>query len=389
MPRYVKQGRKDGSFRRKFPKHTAAQAQSFLARLSKEEFETVKHVAHHFQGNTNHFSPHLPKHASKKIKPSSYKYITNARNPYDLGRALQVEQVAHKQPHTETHLGGGLLEAFNSVGNYMWELYNPLPEPVKWAIDKYKHRDQSRKMTKQDRNNADLLTVAYKDQANREGEMDGFTRIPKYDTEYSTVWQGPDGNLSVAIRGSKSFTDWMYHDPKILMEGKPGESESESIQQYLIHIAKDNPDAELTVNSHSLSGSFVQNAFTQATPEEAEWLDHYDRLNMYNPGASPFVGTDDIKEFTEDPRVHLYLNRTDLISSAYNSVLPENYDRVTYGNPSYDPTEAHGVSQWGNQQPEEPAPEKPQEEGGFWSGVGEVVSAIGEVFHAANFAPDL
>ena len=71
MPRYVKQGRKDGSFRRKYPKHTAAQAQSFLSRLSKKEFETVKDIARHFQGQTNHLSPHLPKHAPKKIKPSS------------------------------------------------------------------------------------------------------------------------------------------------------------------------------------------------------------------------------------------------------------------------------------------------------------------------------
>ena len=43
-----------------------------------------------------------------------------------------------------------------------------------------------------------------------------------------------------------------------------------------------------------------------------------------------------------------------MISSAYNSVLPENYDRVTYGQAHYNPMDAHAVSQWGNQ----PQPDK-------------------------------
>ena len=346
MPKYVKSGRKKNSFRKRFTKLSLNDTHALLNRLGKEQFEVLKDIAQHFQGNTNKYSTHLPQRAQKKIKPSSYKFITEAKHPYQLGQILQFQNDQHHDHTSESHLGGGLLEAMNSVGNYAWELYNPLPNSVKSTIDKYYGRDISRKMTKEDRYNADLLTVAYKDQEQRVGEIDGYTRLPQYDTEYSTAWRSPKGEISVAIRGSKTFTDWLYHDPLILTRGMPGEDATNNIQQYLIEIAKQNPESDITVNSHSLSGSFVQNAFQQASPEDAEWLDHYTRLNLFNPGASPFVGTDDIKEFTTDPRVYLYLNRTDLISNAYNAVLPEGFSRASYGQPTYDPVTAHSVSQW-------------------------------------------
>ena len=390
MPRYTKQGRKGNSFRTRFKKWNTEQAQSVLSRLTEKEFQVIQDVARHFQGERNIYSPHLPVNHTKKVKPSSYGYIIGAEHGYDLAQGLEVERRAHADHTMDSHMGGGLLDAFNVVGNYVWELYNPLPEKVKWAAEKFMGRESSRSMTKADKNNADLVAEAYNGVGSRVSELDGYTRLPEYDTEYSSVWRDPQGNLSVAIRGSKSVTDFMYHDPQILFHGKPGDQETETIQQYLISVAKDHPDVDLTVNSHSLSGAFVQQAFQSASPEEAEWLDHYDRINQYNPGASPFVGTDDIKEFTADPRVYLYLNRTDMISSAYNSVLPENYDRVTYGQAHYNPMDAHAISQWGN----EPQPDKdslehdtpPTDDFNIMQSIME--GAMG-MFQDANMAPNL
>ena len=410
MPRYTKQGRKGNSFRKRFKKWSPAQAQSVLSRLSKEEFEVMKDVARHFKGDRNVYSPHLPVNHTKKIKPSSYGYIIGARHGYDLGKTIEAERRTHANHDIESHQGGGILEAFNVVGNYVWELYNPLPDSVKWAAEKFVGRESSRNMSKSDKNNADLVGEAYNDVGSRVDSLDGYTRLPEYDTKYSSVWKDQDGNLSVAIRGSKTFKDFMWQDPGILFHGKPDDRESETIQQYLISIAKDHPDVDLTVNSHSLSGAFVQQAFQSATPEEAEWLDHYHRINQYNPGASPFVGTDDIKEFTADPRVYLYLNRTDMVSSTYNAVLPDNYDRVTYGQSHYNPLDAHSIGQWSNQQQDpnslvhnEPTDDfnamhtvmeaaymqNNQDSGGFWSSVGNVVSGIADVFHDANMAPEI
>ena len=411
MPRYTKQGRKGNSFRSRFKKWNTDQAQSVLSRLSKEQFERLQDVARHFQGHRNVYSPHLPNNHTKKVKPSSYGYIVGAKHGYELGQTLEAERRAHANHHIDSHKGGGILEALNVVGNYAWELYNPLPDNFKWVAEQFMGRESSRNMTNTDRQNADLVGEAYNSVGSRVDSLDGYTRLPEYDTEYSSVWQDPQGNISVAIRGSKTFKDFMYQDPHILFHGKPDDQEAETIQQYLISVAKDHPDVDLTVNSHSLSGAFVQQAFQSASPEEAEWLDHYDRINQYNPGASPFVGTDDIKDFTADPRVYLYLNRTDLVSSAYNAVLPENYDRVTFGQAHYNPMDAHSITQWSNQeQPDKNSLEhasQPTEDfnamhsvmeaahlqdadsGGFWSGVGNVISGIADIFHTANMAPEL
>ena len=406
MPRYTKQGRKGNSFRARFKKWTPEQAQSVLSRLTKEEFQVIQDVASHFQGDRNQYSPHLPDSHTKKIKPSSYGYIVGAKHNYDLAQTIEAERRTHNNHHIESHAGGGILEGLNVVGNYVWELYNPLPENVKWAVDKFMGRESSRNMSQADKNNADLVGEAYNSVGSRVESMDGYTRLPEYDTEYSSVWQDKEGNLSVAIRGSKSFKDFMWHDPNILFHGKPEDQETETIQQYLISVAKDHPDVDLTVNSHSLSGAFVQQAFQSASPEEAEWLDHYNRINQYNPGASPFVGTDDIKEFTADPRVYLYLNRTDMVSSAYNAVLPENYGRVTYGQAHYNPMDAHTINQWSNTpQPDNNSLEasKPSEDfnamhtvmeqahtdSGFWSTVGNVVSGVVNFVQDANMAPNL
>ena len=230
MPRYTKQGRKGNSFRSRFKKWNPEQAQSVLSRLTKKEFQVVQDVARHFQGERNVYSPHLPVNHTKKIKPSSYGYIVGAKHKYDLGTTIEAERRAHANHHIESHMGGGILDAFNVVGNYVWELYNPLPDSVKWAAEKFMGRESSRNMSKADKNNADLVGEAYNSVGSRVDSLDGYTRLPEYDTEYSSVWQDPQGNLSVAIRGSKSFKDFMYQDPHILFHGKPGDQDTETIQ---------------------------------------------------------------------------------------------------------------------------------------------------------------
>ena len=136
---------------------------------------------------------------------------------------------------------------------------------------------------------------------------------------------------------------------------RPGDEETENIQAFLVKVAQENPDADLTVNSHSLSGSFIQNAFVSADPTESAWLDHYDRINMYNPGANAFAPMEDIKEFVADDRVHLFLNETDPISAAYAQAIDDNSkDRVVWGNGSYYPVAAHGYAQWQGEQTDKP-----------------------------------
>ena len=159
-----------------------------LSTLSYSEFNQIKDIAEHLQGYRNVYSDHLPERHPKKIKPSSYDALIDSENAYDFSKGLEAERRLHNDHKHEYHNGGGLLETLNVVGNYAWELYNPLPEPFKWVVDKFLHRDQSREMTQQDRENADILGDTYNSMSERSNTIDDFVRLPEYDTEYYTAY---------------------------------------------------------------------------------------------------------------------------------------------------------------------------------------------------------
>ena len=355
MVRYVKDGSKQSTFGKRFkPFKNHRTASTFLATLDPNQFSQLSHVAAHFGGSINHLSDKLPKHHSKKIKPSTWDFLSNASSPHEVGMALVAEMRGHDHPYSESHMGGGLLDGLNASAQYYYHYL--LDPPVDWIKDKMGYSDIKNKLTTMDQWNADTIGEAYKDEGERANVLhNGWTLLPQYEGEYTSVYKDPQtGDLHVAVRGSKTAKDWQYHDALIAGRNRPGEEETENIQAFLIKVAQENPDVHLTVNSHSLSGSFVQNAFVTADPTEDAWLDHYDRINMYNPGANAFAPMEDIKEFVTDERVHLYLNQTDAISAGYAQALDENsQDRVIWGNGTYYPIAAHGYAQWqGNQDQE-------------------------------------
>jgi hypothetical protein len=88
---------------------------------------------------------------------------------------------------------------------------------------------------------------------------------------------------------------------------------------------------------------------------------------------------DNIHEFVQDDRVHLFLNKTDTISTAYaQAITDSSRDRVIFGNATYNPLSAHTYSQWQSDettpQPE-PQPEPEADLGGGLSWIDEILSA--------------
>ena len=348
MVRYVKDGQHQSTFGKRFKPfkshHTAA---AFLATLDPKQFSQIRNMASHFGGAINHLSDTLPKHLKKKIKPSSWNFLANARSPHEVGMALVAEMRGHDHPYSESHMGGGILDGLTAATKYYYNYM--IDPPYDWVKDKLGYSDIKTKLTQMDKWNADTIGQSYKDKGKRDPQLhNGWSLLPQYEGEYTSVYKEPaTGNLHVAVRGSKTAEDWTYHDALIAGRNKPGDEETENIQEFLVQVAKDNPNAGLTVNSHSLSGSFVQNAFVSADPTEDAWLDHYDRINMYNPGANAFAPMEDIKQFVEDNRVHLFLNQTDPISAAYAQAVDDrSKDRVIWGNGTYYPVGAHGYAQW-------------------------------------------
>ena len=334
------------TYREPFQDFNHEHAAGFLSMLDKKEFGHIKKVASHFGGRINH--RRMPKKPSRKVKKRSWNTIADADSPHAVGRAMAKQK---------SDMGGGLLDGINAAISTIWH-FSPFNVAYDWIKKKRGLSDIQTRMSDMQKYDADTLEEAYKKPGHRVGMTpNGWINMPKYDGEYTSVFKNPkDNSLHVAIRGSQSLKDWAFHDALIMGRNKPGKDETERIQQFLIQVAKENPDADITVNSHSLSGSFVQNAFTSATPEEDKWLDHYDVINLYNPGSNALADTSNIHEFVTDDRVHLFLNRTDVISTAYaQAITDENKERVVFGNATYNPLNAHTFSQWQSDETTQPA----------------------------------
>ena len=349
MVRYIQDGKNQGTFAKRFKYiKNHYDATNYLSTLDPGQFKQIQQISSHFGGNINKLSKDLPEFPKKKVKPSSWQYITQAKSTHELNMGLVAEMRGHHHPSVESHMGGGLLDGVNTIWHLMWN-FHPAAMAYDWIKDKLGYSRSKHKISKLQHLDAATLEQAYADIGSRDATLaNGWEFIPQYETEYTSVYRNPqNGSLHVAIRGSKTGEDWLYHDALIMARNKPGGQQSEDIQQFLVALAKENPNVDLTINSHSLSGSFVQNAFTEANAQDDAWLDHYGTINLFNPGSNAFADTSEIQKFANDDRVYMFLNSTDPICQGYaRAVDSDNEDRVYWGAPTYYPVGAHTFHQW-------------------------------------------
>ena len=133
MPRYTKDGGKQG-YKKRFKALTHDTAAKVLGNLSPTEFSRLQELAKHGLGDFTMFRKLLPKHPKSKVKPSSFKFIANAQSSHEVVAGIHREKTEHDDPHSETHFGGGLRDAVNSMGRWAYKLLT-LPN-MKWAYDK-------------------------------------------------------------------------------------------------------------------------------------------------------------------------------------------------------------------------------------------------------------
>ena len=138
----------------------------------------------------------------------------------------------------------------------------------------------------------------------------------------------------------------------IVLANHPGVNLVDQVRTELVEIAKEFPDSNLTLNSHSLGGAIVTDSFLGASSDDKQFLDNYDTLNYFNAGSSPIANLDPIKKMLEDSRVKLFINKSDMISQTYNQVRPDSVP-VTFAEASWNPASAHGMQQWATDDKEE------------------------------------
>ena len=339
MPRYKKATDKpDRPFKRRYKALKHKQLTHVLANIPTSFWEEFQEAA----------KTHTSK---KKLLPSSLKTIVDTKTPQQFNAKLAREDMLHEDPNAESHKGGGLSEAANSVFSAMW---SHMPDSVQNTFTNPEYGDE---LTQLDTWNADVVQQAYdQDIDSRLTTIHGWVRIPKFDSPYVTCyWNPADNAIHAAVRGSISAEDWLYHDMGIVLANHPGENLVDDVRSELVEIAKEFPDSNLTLNSHSLGGALVTDSFLAANAEQKGFLDNYDTLNYFNAGSSPVANLDPIKEMLQDSRVKLFINKSDMISQTYNQVRPDSTP-VTFAEASWNPAAAHGMQQWATDDKEQSKP---------------------------------
>ena len=133
MPRYYKNGGKSG-YKKRFKALTHEKAAKVLGNLSPVEFSRIRELARHGLGDYTMFAKLLPKHPKTKVKPSSFQFIARAQGPHEVIAGLHQEKKDHDDPTSESHFGGGLRDAVNTVGRWAYSLLT-LPNMI-WAYNK-------------------------------------------------------------------------------------------------------------------------------------------------------------------------------------------------------------------------------------------------------------
>lgn len=138
MPKYRKRGGKN-PLQKRFKTLNHKDAAAIHATLTENQFRALQELAVHALGYPTNYSENLPARSSKKVRPSSFKIYASAEGPADIVKNLAREKAAHDDHSSEIHMGGGLLDAINTVGTFAYNLLGNVPtgtESFEWAYNK-------------------------------------------------------------------------------------------------------------------------------------------------------------------------------------------------------------------------------------------------------------
>jgi len=346
MVRYT---RNKGSrpYRRKFPGFEDLEHMtSVIASLNKEQFDVLKRYAKHYLGD--HLDG-VPEHHTTKVKPSSYQTIVDTEFPKSLNVHLIQEDANHNDQTSESHMGGGLGSAFKAIWNTAWNDIKATSfagPAATWVENKILKKYEPQELTKENKENADVLIEVYQNMDDRAEKIHGWVRLPKYDSSYASVYYEPREKIvHIGIRGSETAHDWLHHNTQIMTGQSGGVELVDVIRDYLMEISRDFPNQQLEVISHSLSGALLKDVIINATPEQKILLDNIDEMMFINPGSSPFAEQDSIREIMADPRASFFLNNSDMISQVYNQNITKD-SHFVLGPPTFNPLTAHQYRQF-------------------------------------------
>ena len=269
-----------------------------------------------------------------KIKPSSLRLMKDKR-AIELMTPLIDEQIAHNDPTSEVHRGGGIWHAIKSVLQVAGGIWGG-KRVNEWVAGETKHKDLSSKQI----NMAKLVQGTYK--GKRPEEIGNYTRIDDLDSRYGSFWKNPSGEYVLSVRGTKlNFRD-LWKDFKIAAGSKS--QRDDDLVKSLRKFHELHPDAKLSVAGHSLGTMLATNALKEVD------LPGQKDVYLFNPASSPFQAKEAVRDIQEnsDWNVQYHLNKNDIVSNYFSQQLSqEEIDKhVFYGKFSRSPLASHGLAQW-------------------------------------------
>ena len=212
--------------------------------------------------------------------------------------------------------------------------------------------------TEVDEQYARLISGGYRVQGTRPDALMGWKRVPKWDSNYVSVWDNPDGHRFVSVRGTKphknDLTTDLVHDASIAARGTTSDVVGPQLQRILDDTE---PSRIVDVGGHSLGTVLI----LQAYQNNKDLQSRIHTTRLYNPAYNPQLLLSHhmpsvAKEYEQDPRVRYLINLGDVVSmGGWGGEGPKNVVyRTPIGNTIHwsetggglDPLHLHQLRQW-------------------------------------------
>ena len=285
----------------------------------------------------------------------------------DIGKVGQVgmSQMLHKQEPQRPaddqpdYWGGKYVHKVTDALSWLFsQMQGGKDSPLPWfgALEQYALKVfKGENMSEEDEQYARILSAGYKHVGRRQPDALGWRRVPKWDSEYVSVWDNPDGHRYIAIRG----TDFgrmqdVEHDVNIARSG----TTVDMVGGYLQGILDDTePSRIVDVGAHSLGTVLVLEAYKN----RPDLQNRVHMTRLYNPAYNPqLLAASQMpsvsKDFEQDPRVRYFINLGDVVSmGGFGTAGPKNVVyRTPLGNDmawsstggGVDPYHLHVLRQW-------------------------------------------
>ena len=235
------------------------------------------------------------------------------------------------------HKGAGLWDAIKSLAQEARHLLG-----VDAFMDSIGLGYEHKKLSTHQVEAANAVSAAYKSIDKRPDRVGSMVRLPEYDTDGLAVFQQTNGQLFVAVRGTKLNKSDLFEDLQIMGGGEIRSTELQTLLQDL-----DNSGLKYDIAGHSLGTQYVQNAIEDGEGKGV------DEVFLFNPASSPFQSDEYLKKMANDEKYQYFINQGDLVSKGiWQKMDSDTLDRVHIGPYRWDPVHCHFLDQWGVLEPE-------------------------------------